>query len=129
MPYDELNKTILTKAIGVTHKEINDKESVRQVILKTMFKEPELVDFVYLYGMTIKVQLDGKEFELGQIKPKYEHIVMKNPTEVKSWKITGGYPIEPTFSNTHATKILGHDTNNYRKINANYGINLHIKVL
>jgi len=127
MPYDEANKIIHTKVIGVTEKEVNDKQSVRQVILKQMFDEPELVDFIYLFGMAVKVQFDGREFDLGTIKSKYENILLKNPSHIKSWKITGGYPVQGNAG--HGTKILGHETNNYYKINANYGINLSIQVL
>jgi hypothetical protein len=127
MPYDEVNKIIHTKAIGVTKKELNDKQSAVQVILKHMFDAPELIDFIYLFGMAIKVQFDGREFELGTVKSKYEHILLKNPSHVKSWKITGGYPVP--LNAGHSVKVLGHETNNNREFKGYYGINLSIQVL
>lgn len=126
MPYVEEEQTIKTKVIGIATK-INDgdKIGVRQVVMEEMYCDPSIVRLFYLRKREIWVSLDnGKEFYLGDVKPKYEELIMKNVTQIVSWQITGGQIIPEA-----RISIAGQSTIKCHEVKAKIGLNIHIKLL
>jgi hypothetical protein len=126
MPYVDVERTIKTKIIGIASK-IDDKDNmkVRQVILEEISQNPEIVDMLYLRKRQVYVMLDnGKEYYLGDIKSKYENLIMNNPTRIKSWQLTGGYPVAREIF-----EMAGQETVKKRGMRGNYGMNIHIELL
>jgi hypothetical protein len=125
MPFVEEEKMIKTKVIGIASK-IDDKDTmgVRQAVIMRMVEEPESVSILYLRKRQVYVSFeDGKEFYLGDIKAKYEDLIMNNVTRIFSWQITGGYPIGGnSFVMAGQPTIRKHDTT------AKYGLNIHVKL-
>jgi len=119
MPYDQNTNSIKTKVVGVAFRDNNH----RQGTLHEMFQRPEAVELLYLRTTKVWVKIDGRDVCLGDLKNKYIKAIMNNPTQIKSWKVTGGYPL-----NQKETTILGIKTQ-YTKTRACYGLNLNIKIL
>jgi len=125
MPYVETENTIKTKVIGVNSK-IDDKDDmkVRQVILTEMAEDPSIVNLMYLRKREVWVLLDnGREFYLGDIKAKYEELIMKNVTQIIRWQITGGYQVP-----SKSVLVAGFDTIKTPSVRAKYGMNIYIKL-
>lgn len=126
MPFVEEEKMIKTKVIGVASK-IDDKDTmnIRQTVIRQMIEEPESVSIMYLRKRQVFVCFeDEKEFYLGDIKAKYEDLIMSNVTQITSWQVTGGHLIEGrTFSMAGEVTLRSRDTN------AKYGLNIHVKLI
>lgn len=126
MPFVAEEKMIKTKVIGVASK-INDGDNIniRQTVIQRMVEEPESVSIMYLRKRQVFVSFDdGREFYLGDIKAKYEDLIMNNVTQVTSWEVTGGYLLE-----AKSFQLAGHETIRRREMNANYGLNIHVKLI
>lgn len=126
MPYIEEEHTIKTKVIGIATK-INDGDSigVRQVVMNEMYEDPSIVRLFYLMKRQVWVSLEnGKDFYLGDVKAKYEELIMKNVTQIVSWQITGGQTIPET-----RISIAGHSTIKCNEVRAKFGLNIQIKLL
>lgn len=125
MPFVEEEKMIKTKVIGVASK-IDDLDSIgiRQAVIQRMIEEPESVSIMFLRKRQVFVCFeDGREYYLGDIKAKYEDLIMSNVTRILSWQVTGGHVIpERTFA------LAGHATIKSHQTNAKYGLNIHVKL-
>lgn len=126
MPFVEEEKVIKTKIIGVASKiDDNDTMSTRQVVLEEMFDHPELVSMLYLRKRRVYVSFDdGREFYLGDIKLKYEELIMNNVTQIVSWQLTGGHEIPFT-----PLVIAGQTVKRKDSMRAKFGVNIHVKLL
>jgi hypothetical protein len=121
MPLDLEKGVIHTRVLNIAKKD--DIGRLRQSIIREMYETPDQVKSVYLVpdnsGASIEVRVvfdNGRgSYSIGNIKADYHKIVSSNPIRVKSWKITGGYPIEST----------SHD----KKLRAYFGMNLTIELL
>ena len=127
MPYIEEERKIKTKVIGIASK-IDDTDTlgVRQVVLQEIAEDPTIVSLIYLKGREVWVALEsGREFYLGDIRAKYEQLLLDNQTKIKSWQITGGSQLAP-----RTVMIAGIET-----VQKNYegkgkrGMNIHIELL
>jgi len=126
MPYVESESMIKTKIIGVASK-IDDKDQlgVRQVVLQEMADEPWNVSILYLRKRQVYVSFaDGREYYLGDIRAKYEDLIMNNVTQITQWQLTGGHKVDGK-----TVVIAGQVTMQSRDVNAKYGVNLHIKLI
>lgn len=126
MPYVAEEHAIKTKVIGIATK-INDGDTlgVRQVVMQEMYDDPSTVRLFYLRKREVWVSLDnGREFYLGDVKAKYEQLIMENVTQIVSWQITGGQTIPET-----RISIAGHPTVKCHEVRAKFGLNIQIKLL
>jgi hypothetical protein len=126
MPYIDEERTIKTKVIGVNSKiDDGDDMKVRQVVLQEMADSPESVSMLYLKKREVWVMMNnGREHYLGDIKSKYQDMIMSNPTQIKSWQITGGHEIPAKI-----VTIAGEPTVQKQSIRAKRGMNIHVKLL
>lgn len=110
-------KVILTKAREVTiTTKVEDKPG-RQTMLHRMHQEPELVDQIYIDGHNVDVIFNHEApHTVGVIANQYTSHLNNHETKVRSWKITGGYPLD------------AHEDPKTQRL-ANYGINLEIVLL
>lgn len=121
MPYDKDKGIIHTRVINIAKKD--DAGRLRQTIIREIYEDPESVKSLYLFpakdGSSIEVLVafnNGRgSYSIGNIKNEYHKLITKNPVRVKSWKITGGYPLA----------VTSHD----KKLNAFFGMNLTIEML
>jgi len=126
MPYVEAENKILTKVIGVASKiEDLDEMTIRQVVLEEMETNPESVQMIYLKQRQVWVAFEnGKNFHLGDVRAKYDALIMSCPTKIKSWNVTGGNSIP-----ANTIMIAGHATPVGHKITAKRGLNINISLL
>ena len=121
MPLDLDKGVIHTRVLNIAKKD--DIGRSRQVVIREMYETPDQVKSVYLVpdssGNSIEVRVvfdNGRgSYSIGNIKADYHKIVSSTPVRVKSWKITGGFPIE--------------NTNHDKKLRAYFGMNLTIELL
>lgn len=125
MPYVELEKKIMTKVIGIASKiDDNDTLGVRQVVLEEMAEDPSIVSLIFLKGTEVWVSLEnGREFYLGDVRAKYERLILDNQTRITSWQITGGAEIP-----NKTICIAGQDTNQKVYGRGKRGMNIHIEL-
>lgn len=126
MPFVEEEKMIKTKVIGVASKiDDSDNMEIRQAVIRRMIEEPESVSILYLRKRQVYVSFDdGREYYLGDVKAKYEDLIMNNVTQVKSWQVTGGYTL-----GSKSFLLAGQPTIRSHEMNAKYGLNIHIKLI
>lgn len=127
MPYVENESTIKTKVIGVATK-INDQDNmkIRQVILQRMQEEPNSVSLIFLRRSQVWVCFDdNQEFYLGDLKNKYEKLIMNNVTQIINHQVTGGYKIpEKTVKLAGMKTIVSGGGSR-----VNFGLNIYVKLI
>ena len=96
MPYNPTEQTIKTKLFGVT---LKVEDIGRQQFLMMMRDRPEDFLTVKVFGTTCYVTYQDKDYVLGRIKENYSSLLNSHDCKVKSWMVTGGYPIEQADGN------------------------------
>ncbi len=123
MPYVEEERLIQTNVVGVAS---GKDKALKQATMADMYKNPEIVDILYLKGQEVWVkytdQAGTHSMQLGEVKHKYARILESYASFIWKWQITGGGPIEKRQIN-----LLGKETN-YITATKNHGLNLFIKL-
>tara|TARA_R110002020_G_scaffold453970_2_gene669196 strand:+ start:1679 stop:2053 length:375 start_codon:yes stop_codon:yes gene_type:complete len=123
MPYVEEERLIQTNVVGVAS---GKDKALKQATMADMYKNPEIVDLLYLKGQEVWVkytdQAGTHKMQLGEIKHKYLILLENYAGFIWKWQITGGGPIEKRQIN-----LLG-KTTDYVTAVKNHGLNLFIKL-
>lgn len=125
MPFVEEESVIKTKVIGVATKiDDGDNLGLRQAVIQRMIEEPESVSIMFLRKRQVFVCFEhGSEYYLGDMKAKYEDLIMNNITRIASWQVTGGHFIEKK-----SFELAGQPTLRSHSTTAKYGLNIHVKL-
>jgi hypothetical protein len=133
MPFDEINRVIFTKTLGVVRdkvhrlvltemfeeQELTEKDNAQKV-LKEMFLNIDAVKYIYLKFVNNNYDVhvlfnDQRDYRIGFVKRDYNGILNSNNFFVQAWKITGGHLIRKA-------------TMEYPPYYGHFGLNLTIKL-